>query len=96
MMKKLFTMMLAMALPIAAWAGANDPIAFADANVKALCIANWDTNGDSELSEIEASAVTSLGTVFRSNSSITSFDELQYFTKLSSIDDVVFIGCSSF
>ena len=93
-MKKLFTMMLAMALSIAAWAGANDPIAFADANVKALCIANWDTNGDSELSEAEAAAVTSLGTVFKSNKTISSFDELQYFTGLSSIDDYVFIYCS--
>lgn len=93
-MKKLFTMMLAMALPVAVWAGANDPIAFADANVKALCIANWDTNGDNELSEAEAAAVTTLGTVFRSNRAITSFVELQYFTGLSAIDDYAFSSCS--
>ena len=39
-------------------------ISFADATVKSLCVANWDTNGDGEISYEEASAVTSLGTVF--------------------------------
>jgi len=52
-------------------------ICFADANVKAICVANWDTNGDGELSEDEAAAVTDLGTVFQGKTSITSFDELQ-------------------
>ena len=52
-------------------------ITFADANVKALCVANWDTNGDGELSYAEAAAVTSLGEVFRNQPSITSFNELQ-------------------
>lgn len=37
-------------------------ITFADAGVKALCVANWDTNEDGELSEEEAAAVTSLST----------------------------------
>ena len=32
-------------------------IEFADAGVKALCVANWDTSGDGELSEEEAAAV---------------------------------------
>jgi hypothetical protein len=58
-------------------------ITFADANVKAICVANWDTNGDGELSEEEAAAVTSLGVVFKGNTEITSFDELQYFTGLT-------------
>ena len=31
-----------------------DNITFADANVKALCVANWDTNYDGELSTDEA------------------------------------------
>ena len=70
-------------------------ITFADANVKALCVANWDTNGDGELSEAEAAAVTSIGTVFKSNIQITSFDELQYFTKLTSIEENAFYTCSS-
>ena len=65
-------------------------IAFADANVKAICVANWDTNGDGELSEAEAAAVTDLGTVFKNNTTITSFNELQYFTGLTEINDYAF------
>ena len=44
MMKKVFTMMLAMVLPVAAWAGDNDPIYFADNLVKSICVENWDSN----------------------------------------------------
>jgi len=68
-------------------------IQFADAAVKALCVANWDTNGDGELSEAEAAAVTDLGKVFTSRL-IKSFNELQYFTGLTSIGDYAFSGCS--
>ena len=67
-------------------------IDFADANVKAICIANWDTDGDGELSKIEAAAVTSLGNVFQ-NQPITSFNELQYFTNLTTISQNAFSGC---
>ena len=70
------------------------PIVFADADVKALCVANWDNNGDGELSYVEAAAVTDLGQVFRNNSIITSFNELQYFINLTSIGGA-FAGCSS-
>ena len=70
-------------------------IVFADANVKALCVANWDTDNDGELSEAEAAAVTSLGEVFKGNTEITSFNELQYFTNLTTIDGNAFKNCSS-
>ena len=66
------------------------PIPFADANVKALCVANWDTDGDGELSYAEAAAVTDLGEVFKNYSTHTSFDELQYFTGLTSIGERAF------
>ena len=69
-------------------------ITFADANVKALCVQNWDTNGDGELSEAEAAAVTDLGEVFKQNTTITSFDELQYFVGLTSIGNDAFRSCS--
>ena len=69
-------------------------ITFANANVKTICVQNWDTNGDGELSEAEAAAVTDLGTVFKGNTTITSFDELQYFTGLTSIGNEAFRGCS--
>ena len=72
----------------------SDIITFADPNVKAICIANWDTNGDGELSKQEAAAVTSLGQLFRDNKTITSFNELQFFTGLTSIGDYAFEGCS--
>ena len=75
---------------------ASATITFSDANVKALCVANWDTNGDGELSEAEAAAVTSLGEVFKENTTITSFDELQYFTGITSLPNWnAFDGCSS-
>ena len=67
-------------------------IEFADANVKAICVANWDTNGDGELSEAEAAVVTDLNHVF-SEKTITSFNELQYFTGLSMIGDEEFSLC---
>ena len=71
----------------------GDNITFADANVKAICVENWDINGDGELSKAEAAAVTSLGQVFKSKRDITSFNELQYFTGLTTIDDNAFQYC---
>lgn len=71
-------------------------IVFEDQNVKALCVASstgWDTNGDGELSYTEAAVVTNLGTVFQGKTNITSFNELQYFTGLTSIVDHAFGGC---
>ncbi len=51
----------------------QEDIVFADANVKAICVANWDTGGDGELNRGEAEAVTRLGSVFENNTTITSF-----------------------
>ena len=56
-------------------------IQFKDPAVKALCVANWDRNGDGELSVAEAADVVDLGRVFES-SDIVSFNELAYFTNL--------------
>ena len=69
-------------------------ITFADPNVKNLCVANWDTDGDGEMSEDEAAAVSDLGEVFKGNTSITSFDELVYFNGLTSIGKHTFYGCT--
>ena len=71
----------------------EDIITFADANVKAICIANWDTDGDGELSYDEAAAVLTLSSAFRNNTSISAFDELQYFTGLKSTPSA-FYGCT--
>ena len=82
-----------------------DLIEFADTEVKRICVENWDTDGDHELSKAEAAAVTTLkkdngdGTfgdpVFKENSVITSFDELQYFTGLTTIDEYAFHTCTA-
>lgn len=74
---------------------AANPITFADALVKSICVAKWDTNDDGQLSTDEAAAVTSLDKAFADISSITSFDELQYFTGLESLLPWEFGGCSS-
>ena len=73
----------------------SDIIQFADAAVKAICVQNWDTNGDGELSMNEAAAVTSLEGVFSNNQTITSFDEFQYFTGVTSIRGGEFTLCSN-
>lgn len=73
----------------------NEVITFADPLVKVVCLAcNWDTNGDGNISIGEAAAVTDLGTVFKGRT-ITSFDELRYFTGLTSIRAEAFSGCSN-
>lgn len=76
-------------------ASASDVITFADVTVKNLCVTFWDSDKDGELSYAEAGAVTSIGTVFTSNETITSFDELQYFTNVTSINTNAFYYCTS-
>ncbi len=68
-------------------------IQFADPTVKSICIANWDKDGDGELTEEEAKIVKSLGTYFK-GTEIKSFNELKYFTALTSIPSRAFDSCS--
>jgi hypothetical protein len=70
-------------------------INFADENVKSICVKNWDINGDGELSTEEAAVVTDIGMIFRSNHDITSFEELEYFTGLTSIGSSAFRFCNA-
>jgi hypothetical protein len=60
--------------------------------MKTIFIKYWDTDGDGELSYGEAAAVTDID-VFCGDTSITSLDELQYFTGVTSIGDYVFYEC---
>lgn len=69
----------------------DDIIIFASEDVKAVCISNWDTSGDGELSKGEAAAVTSLGEGFKRLYNCT-FDELQYFTGLTKLENYTFNG----
>lgn len=71
----------------------NNIIQFADPNVKAICVAKWDTNHDGELSKAEAAAVTTLidtetnkSVFYEKGATITSFDEFQYFTGLEVVE----------
>lgn len=60
-------------------------IIFADPDVEALCVANFDTDGDGYVSFAEAAAVETLGSIFTSKSTIDTFEELKYFTKLTTL-----------
>ena len=75
----------------------SNPIVFADANAKKVCVEKFDTNGDGELSEKEAAAVTTIDQYFFGDyaSSITSFDEFQYFTSLHKVNEYAFYECSN-
>ena len=64
-------------------------IAFADSKVKNICVENWDTNKDGELSTKEAAAVTDFGNLFWGKH-ISSFDEIKYFTGITSLADEAF------
>ena len=71
----------------------SDIINFEDKEVKAICVANWDTDDDKELSYKEAEAVTDLGQAFRENDRIKTFDELWFFKGLTSIGRYAFFKC---
>ena len=68
-------------------------IQFADSAVKTICVDNWGSDG--EITDVQAAAVTDLGEAFSYNADITSFDELRYFTGLTSIGNEAFMDCGS-
>lgn len=84
---------------------ANEIIVFADPIAKQICVENWDTNGDGELSYAEAATVKDIGRLFEANlesidpnaSKITrdmeSFDEFQYFTGVTELPYRAFAMC---
>lgn len=72
-------------------------IRFEDPAVETICADQWgDGTG---LTKEQAAVPTTLGTYFRANTNITSFDELKYFTGLttlngSSTGSAAFYGCT--
>lgn len=64
-------------------------IRFADPEVERICLAHWDTDHNGKLSYKEAAAVRSVGANFRHSTSITTFEEIQYFG-LESLGDYAF------
>ena len=73
----------------------SDIIQFADYRVKMLCVSNWDTDNDFEISKTEAANVETIGTVFSGDTDIFLFNELQYFTGITEIEDDAFSKCES-
>ena len=80
-------------------------ITFEDSAVEAICLANYDTDGNGVLMKSEAEAVTDMSNTFLKNTEIISFDELEQFTNLESLGTRVdapgssnygtFSGCTS-
>ena len=80
-------------------------IEFADPTVESICVKYWDGDVDGMLSEKEAASVQTLlvdealtkadnmVSAF-AGTDITTFDELSFFTGLTSIDDGAFAGCT--
>lgn len=62
-------------------------IDFYSTNTKYVCIKNWDTNGDNELSYEEAAAVKTIGNI-TDGEEFDYFDEFQYFTNITSVPNV--------
>lgn len=70
-------------------------IDFADPAVEEICVSNWgDGTG---LTRRAAMFLTNqqFGTVFQSNTDITSFDELRFFTSLTAIPGGAFENCTN-
>ena len=72
-------------------------INFADKYAKAVCVEKFDTNNDGEISFKEASKVLSIESNFFGDyaAAITSFDELEYFSNLISIEHRAFYECTN-
>ena len=70
-------------------------VPIADPAVLAICVANWDTNASGYMSKNECEAVTNLGTLFKGNTEITSFEELNNFTEVSELTASAFNGCTN-
>lgn len=71
--------------------GETDPssvIQFVDPIAKYACVEKFDTNGDGEVSYAEAAAATNLVGLFKDWNTVTSFDEIKYFTGVTSTDGV--------
>jgi hypothetical protein len=67
-------------------------IYFQDNNTRQICIQYWDKDGDNEISYEEASSVSDIGSVFTS-SSISHFNEFQYFTGVKEVPTGAFSDC---
>lgn len=72
----------------------DEYIIFEDPAIEALCVANWSSDGIG-LTYREAKSVTSVGSVFDRNSTITKFNEFQYFTGITNLPTASFQYCTN-
>lgn len=72
-----------------------ETISFADLTAKRICVEQWDSDSDGELSFQEAASITDLAGAFclRLLNSPVTFNELQYFTSLREIAPRAFSDC---
>ena len=72
-----------------------ETIPFADETAKRICVEQWDSDGDGELSFQEAATITDLAGAFclRLLNSPETFNELQHFTSLREIAPRSFADC---
>lgn len=68
-------------------------IKFADAEVKRICVKNWDDDGNGDINVSEAEVSRILFRVFADNDKIETFDELKYFNVIPQYDNN-FTNCS--
>lgn len=75
------------------WEGVSKYIKFKDPVVEQLCM-KWSSDGVG-LTPEDAAKVTSIGTIFKGNTEITSFDELAEFNNVTTILHSAFSGCTN-
>ena len=66
----------------------GDFIQFVDPIAKYACVDKFDSNHDGEVSYAEAAAATTLSGLFTDWNTVTSFDEIKFFTGVTSISGV--------
>lgn len=69
-------------------------IVFKDKVVEQICVANFSSDGVGVLPE-DAAKVTDIGTIFKGNTEITSFEELAEFENVKTLKESAFDGCSN-
>lgn len=88
----------------AAWESIADRIIYLQQNVtfsseafKEICVNNWDTNGDGELSYEEAFAVTTFGDAFKGNTELKeiTINDLKPFVNVTVYESGLFEGCTN-
>lgn len=72
----------------------DEYIIFEDPATEALCVTNWSSDGIG-LTYSDAKSVTSVGSVFNGNTTITKFNEFQYFTGITTLPQASFQNCTN-